>query len=104
MTSSDSEYCCTLIIQVAVTKLDALAIVALAVDRPISGAGSVHPFIELEGGARVEIEIPKFGEPPPLALDVYSTLSQDHAAMSALALLAALEAATSWAIKPDFVL
>lgn len=98
------EYCATLVVRNAVTKVDALAIVALAVDRPVTGAGSVQPYIELDGGARVEIEIPKFGEPPPLALDVYSTLGQDHAAMSALALLAALETATAWVIKPDFVL
>jgi len=102
--TGESEYCATLVVRNAVTKLDALAIVALAVDRPVSGAQTVQPYIELDGGARVEIEIPKFGEPPPLALDVYSTLSQDHAALSALALLASLETATAWAITPDFVL
>ncbi|MFB2586407.1 hypothetical protein [Herbiconiux liukaitaii] len=98
------EFCATLVVRDAVTKLDALAIVSLAVDRPVSGARTVHPFIELEGGARVEIEIPRFGEPPPLALDVYSTLSFDHAAMSALALLSRLEATTAWTVKPDFTL
>ncbi|WP_291050285.1 hypothetical protein [Herbiconiux sp.] len=98
------EYCATLVVRDAVTKLDALAVIALAVDRPVSDARGVHPYVELEGGARAEIEIPKFGEPPPLAIDVYSTLSHDHAAMSALALLGVLETATAWTVKPDFVL
>jgi len=104
MNDAPVEYCATLVVRDAVTKLDALAIVALAVDRPISGVGTMHPYVELEGGARVEIEIPKFGEPPPLALDVYSRLGFEHAAMSALALLARLEEATAWTVKPDFTL
>ncbi|MDO9395643.1 MAG: hypothetical protein Q7T71_03765 [Herbiconiux sp.] len=86
------------------TKLDALAIIALALDRPVTDARTVHPRILLDGGAWLEIEIPKFGEPPPLALDVYSTLGHEHAAMSALALLGVLETATAWTVKPDFVL
>ena len=98
------EYCATLVVRDAVTKIDALAIISLAVDRPVTDARTMRPYIALEGGARLEIEIPKFGEPPPLALDVYSTLSHDHAAMSALALLGVLESATAWTVKPDFVL
>jgi hypothetical protein len=104
MAKPPSEYCATLVVLDAVTKLDALAVIALAVDRPVSDARTMRPFIELEGGARVEIEIPKFGEPPPLALDVYSVLSHEHAAMSALALLQRLEQATAWRVRPEFVL
>ncbi|MCS5732167.1 hypothetical protein [Herbiconiux daphne] len=101
---SPVEYCATLVVRDAVTKVDALAIVALALDREVTDARGVHPFIGLDGGARVEIEIPKFGEPPPLALDVYSTLGHDHAVLSALSLLGVLESATAWTIEPDFVL
>jgi len=99
-----SLFCATLIVRDAVTKLDALAIVALSVDRPVEGSGTSRPFIRLDSGATVEIEIPKFGEPPPLALDVYSTTSDDHAKLSALALLGRLEEQTAWTVKPDFVL
>ncbi len=99
-----TEYCATLVVRDAVSKVDALAIIALALDRGVSDARGVHPYIALEGGARLEIEIPKFGEPPPLALDVYSPLSHAHAAMNALAVLGALETATAWTVKPDFVL
>lgn len=92
----------TLVVQVAVSKLDALAVIALAVDRPVIAAGSARPRIELDGGAWAEVEIPKFGEPPPLAIDVRSSLSLDHAQLSALALAAALEREAGWAVHPDF--
>ena len=83
-------------------KPDALCVIALAVARPGRGAGSARPRIELDGGAWAEVEIPKFGEPPPLAIDVRSPLSLDHAQLSALALAAALEREAGWAVHPDF--
>lgn len=91
----------------AVTKLDALAIVSLAVDRPVERQRTMRPFVPLVGSAReasswVEIEIPKFGEPPPLAIDVYSTVSDDHARLQALTLISRLEQYTGWSIRPDF--
>jgi hypothetical protein len=102
-----TEYCATIVVMSAVTKLDALTIVALAVDRPIERQRTMRPFVPLAGegygdGAWVEIEIPKFGEPPPLAIDVYSTMSDDHARLQALTLMARLEQYTSWGIRPDF--
>ena len=97
-------YCATLVVRDAVTKLDALAIVALAADAVVSDPGTVRPKVLLPGGAWVEVEIPKFGEPPPLALDVYSELGDDHAKIAALALLTRLEEQTAWTVKPDFVL
>lgn len=100
------EYCATIVVMSAVTKLDALAIVALAVDRPVERQRTMRPVVVLDGadrdGAWVEIEIPKFGEPPPLAIDVYSTISDDHARLHALTLLGQLERYTGWRIRPDF--
>ncbi|WP_168916499.1 hypothetical protein [Microcella flavibacter] len=98
------EYCATIVVRSAVTKLDALAIVALAVDRPVENQRTMRPQVPLAEGAWVEIEIPKFGEPPPLAIDVYSTVSDDHARLQALTLLATLEEYTGWSIRPDFTL
>jgi hypothetical protein len=92
------------VVRDAVTKLDALAIVALAADAVVADAGTTRPRIPLPGGAWVEVEIPKFGEPPPLALDVYSSLGDDHAKIAALALLTRLEEQTAWTVSPDFVL
>jgi len=96
------EYCATIVVRSAVTKLDALAIVSLAVDSPVRQQRTTRPYVDLVEGARVEIEIPKFGEPPPLAIDVYSTVSHDHARLQALTLMATLEAYTGWSIRPDF--
>ena len=107
------EYCATIVVMSAVTKLDALAIVALAVDRPVERQRTMRPFVPLDGaghrsgagtrsGAWAEIEIPKFGEPPPLAIDVYSSVSDDHARLQALTLMARLEEHTGWNIRPDF--
>ena len=101
------EYCATIVVRSAVTKLDALAIVALAVDAPVQQQRTTRPYVELGApidgrGAWVEIEIPKFGEPPPLAIDVYSTVSDDHARLQALTLMATLEGYTGWSIRPDF--
>lgn len=98
------EYCATIVVDSAVTKLDSFAILALAVDRPVRAQRTPRPYVELDGGARAEIEIPKFGEPPPLAIDVYSTVSHDHAALQALRLMVALEQYTGWSIRPDFEL
>jgi len=102
-----AEYCATIVVMSAVTTVDALAIVALAVDRRVEQQKTMRPFVLLDGaqrgdGAWAEIEIPKFGEPPPLAIDVYSTVSDAHARLQALTLMARLESHTGWSIRPDF--
>lgn len=92
----------TLVVGNAVTKLDALTVIALTLDAAVEGAGTVRPWIPIAPDAWVEIEIPKFGEPPPLAIDVCSILGEDHARLEALALAARLEPVTGWRIRPDF--
>lgn len=92
----------TLVIQVAVNKIDALAVISLAADSPVLSAGTARPRIALDAGAWAEVEIPKFGEPPPLAIDVRSPLGIEHAQLSALGLAAALEREAGWVVYPDF--
>lgn len=92
----------TLVVGDAVTKLDALAVVALAVDRAVENAGTARPFIRVSPDAWAEIEIPKFGEPPPLAIDVYSSISLADARRAALAIAAALSHNTGWSVTPMF--
>ena len=41
-------------------------------------------------------------EPPPLAIDVYSTRSEDQARLEALRLAAELEKHAGWTAVPDF--
>ena len=46
--------------------------------------------------------MPKFGEAPPLALDVVSTLSVDHARLEALRLAVLLHDRAGRTVAPDF--
>ena len=96
------EFCATIVLRSATTKPDALAVVALVVDGAVQGAGTLHPRVALADGAWVEVELPKTGEPPPLAIDVYSSISADHARLVALELLARLHASTAWRLRADF--
>ena len=95
-------YCATLVVHNAVNKLDALDTVALACGSTVSESDTARPRIALSPQSWIEIEIPKFGEPPPLAIDVYSTVSDDHARLQALGVLEALQVSTVWSVTPDF--
>lgn len=102
MSVSPAPHLATLVVQDAVTKLEALTVVALAADSAVDGAGTSRPVIRLSPTAWAEIDIPKFGEPPPLAIDVYSTLHASDARRQALALASALAEDTGWSIVPKF--
>ena len=96
------EYAATIILYQAISKLDALAVISLAVDSPVENAKQGRPLIPLNDGTWVEVELPKLGEPPPLAIDVYSTVSTDQARLQALTLIARLREQTAWDVRPDF--
>lgn len=53
----------------------------------------------LASGDWAEVDIPKFGEAPPLTIDVYSLTSVASAESSAAALMAQLIAHTGWRIQ-----
>ena len=82
--------------QAHVTKPDALRLIAEAAGSTVQAAGTAHPFVPLVDGGRVEVEIPKFGEAPPLAIDVYNPHGADQARDSALSLQSALARVTDW--------
>lgn len=88
----------TLVADVAVNKLDALAVIAAATDGRVVGARTPEAAVALPSGARVEIDIPKFGEPPPLTLDVVSTRDAFDALEQALHLRDLLVSTTGWPI------
>jgi hypothetical protein len=96
------EYCATIVLRSAATRIDALAVIALAADSRVEAAGTPRARVPLAEGAWVEVELPLVGDPPPLAIDVYSTVSDDHARLHALRLLGLLESATAWNLRPDF--
>ena len=100
----DSPFCATLVVDEAITKPDALASIARTLRIPVQRPGTSGAFVALDGGAWAEVDIPKFGEAPPLAIDVYSALSRDDAETAATALMARLATGTDWAIRPMFTL
>lgn len=102
MTRDRVRYLATLVLPRAVTKPDALAMIALALDRPVENPGTSAPCVRLGDNVIAEVEIPKFGEAPPLAIDVVSALSVDHARLEALRLAVVLEREAGWRVVPDF--
>jgi hypothetical protein len=90
------DYIATLVADAHATKPEALGIIAAALDAPVQDAHTAHPFVALPGGSRVEVDIPKFGEAPPLAIDVHDPRGEAEARAAAEALLTVLAAATAW--------
>lgn len=91
----------TLVVHEAITKLEALDAMAAALQVPIQRPGTSRPFVVVGEDSWAEVEIPKFGEAPPLSIDVYSANSADAEAR-ALALMPLLASSTGWAISPMF--
>jgi hypothetical protein len=92
----------TLVAADAVDKLSALTTIARAMGAAVVGGGTSRPTIPIGDGVWIEIDIPKFGEPPPLAIDVHATAGPEAARREALALLAVLRRDTGWSLIPAF--
>lgn len=92
----------TLVVNATLSRIDALASVALAVDSLVVGAGTSEAHVVLARGERAYVEIPKFGDPPPLAIDIVSDVGVAEARTAALELQIALGNTTPWEIRPTF--
>ena len=92
----------TIVIHEAVTKLDALQMIATVSGALIQESGSAHPFIVLASGSRVDIDVPKFGEAPPMAVDVSSDVSADLARRDAIAVQILLQETARWTVLQDW--
>jgi hypothetical protein len=90
------EHVATIVANIHATKPEALGVIAAALDSAVNGAHTAHAWIDLPHHGRVEVEIPKFGEAPPLAIDVYDPRGEAEARAAAQSLLEVLVAATSW--------
>ena len=91
----------TLVVDMPITKLDALDVVAFVADSEVEHARTVQPRVWLGSDAWVEVEIPRFGDPPPIAIDVLSQVSREHAAEHARRLAVALER-VGWSVRPEY--
>lgn len=81
----------TLVVDLPIAKLDALEVIAFVSDGHIDNAGTAWPRVSVAPHAWAEVQIPRFGDPPPLAVDVCSDASLDVARAAAATLRAALE-------------
>jgi len=88
----------TIVAQVQRTKPEALWAIAAALGTEITGATGANAYIALPDGGRVEVEIPKFGESLPLAIDVVDPRGEAEARASAQNVLHLLEQSTGWQI------
>lgn len=96
--SASGPYVVTLVVPLPVTKLDALDVIAFAADAEIEYAGTAYPRVGLAPGAWAEVQIPKFADPPPIAIDVCSDVSLAYAREHADLLAAAL-IRLGWAVR-----
>lgn len=91
----------SLIVDAAITRLDALDAIARAARSRVSEPGTSTAHVILAGGATASVDVPKFGEAPPLAIDV-SGADALAARTAADALLFDLSTATDWPILRDY--
>ena len=91
----------SLIVDAAITRIDALDLIARSARSVVTDPGTSFARVPLAGGASASIDIPKFGEAPPLAIDV--TAADDAGALAAAdALLRDLTTASDWPIHRDY--
>lgn len=81
----------TLVVDLPITKPDALETIAFACDGTVEHARTAYPRVSLSPGAWAEVQIPKFADPPPLAIDICSDESTEVARAAADRLKGALE-------------
>ena len=92
------DHVATIVADVHLTKPEALAVIAATLDAEVVGAHTAHAFVALPHGGRVEVEIPKFGEAPPLAVDVHDSRGDAEARAAAQRLLELLATTAGWPV------
>ncbi|WP_447912378.1 hypothetical protein [Microbacterium phyllosphaerae] len=66
-----------------ITKLHALDVIAFVADSAIADARTASPRVPLSPDAWAEVQIPRFADPPPIAIDVCSDASFEVARAAA---------------------
>lgn len=92
----------TLVVWVALNRQDALAVIALVLDSHVAEPFTLDAHVRLADGARVYVEVPRFGDPPPFAIAVESDAGRDAAQRAATRLQAVLRDNVGWPIRSEF--
>lgn len=88
----------TLVVDLPITKLDALDTIAFVADSAVANADTASPRVPLSSDAWAEVQIPRFADPPPLAIDVCSDADLTTARGAADRLVAGLER-VGWTVR-----
>jgi len=92
------DHVASIVADIHLTKPEALAVIAATLDAPVQGARTATAFVGLPQGGWVDVEVPKFGEAPPLTLDVHDPRGQAEARASAQSLLDLLNDIAGWPV------
>ncbi|MDN3444668.1 hypothetical protein [Microbacterium sp. APC 3901] len=88
--AANAAFVVTIVVDMPITKLHALDVIAFASDSAIRDARTASPRVPLSPDAWAEVQIPRFADPPPIAIDVCSDASFDVARAAADRLTEAL--------------
>ncbi len=88
----------SLVVNLPIAKPDALAVIALVSDGEVLDAGSADPRVWVSPRSWAMVDLPRFAEPPPFAVDVCS--NDAGAAREDARLLAAALERVGWRIEP----
>lgn len=88
----------TLVVDLPITKLDALDVIAFVSDGAVENAGTAYPRVPVGRNAWAEVQIPRFADPPPVAIEVCSDASIEVARVAAVRLADALER-VGWTVR-----
>ena len=91
----------TLVVDLPITKLDALEVIAFVADADVEYRGTAYPRVGLAPNVWAEVQIPRFADPPPLAVDVCSDASVAAAQAAADRLAAGLER-VGWTVRRPY--
>ncbi|WP_232224530.1 hypothetical protein [Microbacterium sp. 1.5R] len=96
--TADATFAVTLVVDMPITKLHALDVIAFAADSAIRDARTASPRVPLSPDAWAEVQIPRFADPPPIAIDVCSDASVEVASAAADRLTEALTQ-VGWTVR-----
>lgn len=88
----------TLVVDLPITKLDALEVIAFVSDGSVENAGTAFPRVLAGRNVWAEVQIPRCADPPPVAIHVCSDASVEVARVGAARLASALEL-VGWSVQ-----
>ncbi|WQB71461.1 hypothetical protein T9R20_05725 [Microbacterium invictum] len=88
----------SLVVNLPIAKPDALAVIALVSDGEVLDAGSADPRVWVSPRSWAMVDLPRFAEPPPFAVDVCS--HEPAAAREDARRLAVALERVGWRIEP----